>query len=127
MSVPKDESVSDDLFSYVLSDDKSKLKLVLREATVELSADKVVRLALFFANLRAEMSPPVPEHIPHDQAVAEADRYEVFQKPEDGTAQVYLRIPGLCWSFTQFSKDQCVRLSEVLHPQPSGLDKSQLN
>ena len=120
-------SASDDLFSYALSADKLSLTLLLREAKTELSADKVVRLALFFANLRAEMSPAVPDKIQPDEAAAEADRYEIFGNPQDhqdGTRQIYLRIPGLCWAFTQLSKEQSLRLAETLNPPPSAPENS---
>ncbi len=119
--------MSDDLFHHVLSDDKSKLKLVLHQATIELSAEQVVRLALFFANLRAEMSPPVPNIYPGQQASVKADHYEIRQDPDNGESEIRLRIPGLCWTFSYFSKAQSIQVSEVLNPQPSGLDKSRLN
>jgi hypothetical protein len=111
--------MSDTHFQYVVSDDKTKLKIVLSEATLEYTADDVVKLALFFANLRAGMFPPLQERSQPDEATAEADRYEVYQKTEDGTAQIYLRIPGLCWTFIQLSKEQCLRMSETLNPPTS--------
>jgi hypothetical protein len=116
--------MNDSYFSYVLSDDKSKLKIQLHEAERECSADEIAKLALFFANLRAEMSPAVPERSELDKAVVQADKYEAYRSSEDGTAQVYLRIPGLCWNYFYFSKEQSIRLSETLNPPtsaPSGV------
>ena len=108
--------MSDTHFEYVVSDDKTKLKIVLHETTLEYTAEEVAKLALFFANLRAAMSPPVPERSELDKAVVQADKYEAYQNREDGTTQVYLRIPGLCWNYFYFSKEQSVRLSETLNP-----------
>ena len=108
--------MTDTHFQYIVSDDKTKLRIVLSEATLEYSADDVAKLALFFANLRAGMFPSVPEHSQFDDATAEADRYEVYHKTEDGTAQIYTRIPGLCWTFVHLSKEQCLRMSETLNP-----------
>ena len=111
-------------FQYVVSDDKTKLKIVLSEATLEYTAEEVAKLALFFANLRAGMSPAVPERSELDKAVVQADKYEAYRSSEEGTAQVYLRIPGLCWNYFYFSKEQSIRLSETLNPPtsaPSGV------
>lgn len=111
--------MSDTHFQYVVSDDKTKLKVVLSEATLEYTADEVVKLALFFANLRTEMSPAIPERSSLDKVIAQADFYEAFQNREDGSSQVYLRIPGLFWSYIHFSKEQSIRLSETLNPPAS--------
>lgn len=119
--------MSGDMFSHILSNDKSKLKLVLNSTTVELSAEQVARLALFFANLRAEMSPELPNAFPGPQTSAQSDHYEIQQNPETGESEIRLRIPGLIWSFAYFSKEESVRLSEVLNPKASGLEKSKLN
>lgn len=110
--------MSDALFHHVLSDDKSKLKIVLHEGELELSAEQVVRLALFFANLRAEMSPSVSETFPGQQASAQSDWCEV-QGHEGGEFEIRLRIPGLCWVYSYLSKDRSLRISETLNP-PSG-------
>lgn len=119
--------MNDDLFHHALNADKSKLKLSLHEATLELSAEQVAHLALFFANLRAEMCPEVSTTFPGPQASAKSDHFEVQQDHATGESEIRLRIPDLCWAFAYFSKEQCIRLSEVLNPQPSSIDASQLN
>ena len=119
--------MSDTHFEYVVSDDKTKLKIVLSEATLEYTAEEVAKLALFFANLRAGMFPSVPDHSSLDKATVQGDLYEAYRNREDGTAQVYLRIPGLCWAFLHFSKEQSVRLSETLNPPISAPIDATLN
>ncbi|MDQ3270755.1 MAG: hypothetical protein M3Q12_01110 [Pseudomonadota bacterium] len=115
----------DSLFTYALSDDKSKLKIELRVGVREFSAAEVSKLAIFFANLRAEMAPAVTDNYLEDKVHIPCDRYEVVQHPETGTAQVHLRIPGFGWPFIEFSNAESVLVSEVLNPQapPDGADK----
>ena len=108
--------MSDPHFQYVVSDDKSKLKVVLHEATLEYTSEEVGKLAVFFANLRAEMTPSAPARSSLEKSDVQCDLYEAFQNPEDGTTQIYLRIPGLFWTWIQFSKEQSLRLSETLNP-----------
>ena len=110
--------MNDSPFSYELSKDKSRLKVISREGEFKYSADQVLQLALFFASMRADMSPPISRKS-EDGATMSADIYEVFQKPGDGTAEVYLRVPGLGWSFMQLAQAQCVALAEKLNPQAS--------
>ena len=110
--------MSDDLFHHVLSADKSKLKLVLHEAELELSAEQVVRLALFFANLRAEMLPAVSETFPGPQESAQSDYCEIQGHPT-GESEIRLRIPGLCWVYSYLSKDRSLRICETLNPPTS--------
>ena len=108
--------MEDTHFKYAVNDDKSKLTVVLHEATLEYTADEVGKLAVFFANLRAEMTPSAPARSSLEKSDVQCDLYEVFQNPEDGTTQIYLRIPGLFWTWIQFSKEQSLRLSETLNP-----------
>lgn len=105
------------IFAYELSDDKATLTLRLTNGVREYTADEVTKLALFFANLRADMSPPVPNESHLDLVPAvECPRYEVLQKIEDGSAQIYLQTPGLFWSFIHLTKEQAERMAETLSP-----------
>jgi hypothetical protein len=108
--------MSDDLFSFVLSNDKSKVKLSMPEVTIDLSPEKVVRLAIFFANLRAEMSPEVSKTFPGNDSSAQSDNYEIQQDRETGESEFRLRIPGLCWTYAYFSNEQCAQIAETLRP-----------
>jgi hypothetical protein len=113
MSDPDSQSI----FEYSLSGDKSTLTIQLRDGVREYTADEVTKLALFFANLRAGMSPPVPDDSRLDLVPAvECPRYEVIQNPEDGTAQVYLQTPGLFWSYIHLSQDKAKEVAEYIDP-----------
>ena len=114
--------MSDDLFSYVLSNDKTELKLSLTETTIELSPEKVVRLAIFFANLRTEMLPEVSKTFPGKDSAAQSDNYEIQQDRETGESEFRLRIPGLCWTYAYFSKEQCAQIAETLRPTDAPSD-----
>lgn len=105
------------IFEYRLSDDKAKLTIQLRDGLREYTAGEVTKLALFFANLRAEMCPPVPNESRDDLVPAvECDRYEVFQNPDDGESQIYMRTPGLFWSFIRLDKGAAQQVAEYLDP-----------
>lgn len=103
-------------FSYVLSDDKTRLKIVLHEAEFVYTPEDVTRLALFFALQRMQMNPPVSD-TSQGEATPQADRYEVYQNPLDGSAQIFLRIPGLGWPFVSLDREQCLRMIETLVPR----------
>jgi hypothetical protein len=112
-------SDSDDrtIFAYELSDDKATLTVRLLDGVREYTADEVAKLALFFANLRADMSPPVPHESHLDLVPAvQCRRYEVLQKIEDGSAQIYMQTPGLFWSYLHLNKEQAERMAEILNP-----------
>lgn len=108
--------MSDTLFSHVLSEDKTRLKISWHESTREYTADEVARLVIFFANLRADMSPTVPDESRSEKVIAACDRFEVHTHPTNGTAQIALRLPGFGWPFIQFSKEQCAEVIETLRP-----------
>jgi hypothetical protein len=103
-------------FSCVLSDDKSEMKLVAQAGEFKYSAAEVEELALFFGKLRAQMSPAIPERS-GDVVALEGDRWEIYQKPQDGSARLYFRLPGLGWSFIHLEEDMAVGLSGVLNPK----------
>lgn len=111
--MPKEEPSP---FSYSLSDDKTQLKLELNPGDFRYTAEQVARLAMFFANLRAQMTPEAHDTSAHDPVNIECDRYEVYQKPEDGTAQLYMRMPGFGWTWFHLSNQECLRLVEILNP-----------
>jgi len=103
-------------FSCVLSDDKSEMKLVAQASEFKYSAEQVEDLALFFGQLRAQMSPGLPEQS-GDAVALEGDRWEAYKKMQDGSARIYFRLPGLGWSFIQLEKDRCTELAAVLDPR----------
>lgn len=111
-------------FSYVLSADKTKLLIELHPAVFEYSADEVAGLLEFFATIRSKMTPTVPDSPANARAIA-ADRYEVLQNPQDGTAQIYLKIPGLVWAYVHLERHQCEAMAETLVPplSPPGAAK----
>ena len=105
------------IFNYDLSDDKSTISIQSRDGVRQYTADEVTKLAIFFANLRSQMIPLAPNESYLDPVPAvECARYEIYQKTTDGTAQIYLQIPGLFWAFLQLSKDDAVRAAEYLDP-----------
>lgn len=103
-------------FSCVLSDDKSEMKLVAQAGEFKYSAEQVEELALFFGQLRAQMSPAIPDQS-GDAVALEGDRWEIYQKSQDGSARLYFRLPGLGWAFIHLEEDMCVGLSGVLNPK----------
>ena len=103
-------------FSYVLSEDKTRLKLALHEGEYQYSAEQVESILRFFLARRFEMVPAVPEDSQKATLTLEADRYDARQNPEDGTAQIRIRIPGLGWTYVTLSKADCLGLSELLNP-----------
>ena len=103
-------------FSCVLSDDKSQMKMVAQDGESRFSADQVAELALFFANLRGQMAPAMSE-TPDDIVNLEGDRWTVYQKPQDGSARIYARLPGLGWSFIHLEEDASVGLAGILNPK----------
>ena len=103
-------------FSCVLSDDKSQLKLIAQAGALHCSADQVRDLALYFADLSAQMTPFLPEE-PDDVVQLEGDRWQAFKKLQDGSARVYSRIPGLGWSFIHLTHDACVKLAGAVNPK----------
>lgn len=111
--------MSDMPFSCALSHDKSQIKLVAQAGTLDCSAEQVRELALYFANLRAQMTPLPPDE-PDDVVRLEGDRWQAFKKLQDGSARVYSRIPGLGWSFIHLTHDACVKLASVVNPKPLG-------
>lgn len=102
-------------FSYVLSDDKSKLTLVPHEGEFVYSADEVMRLLEFLVTMRSQMTPAVPDS-PAGTRLIDSDRFEVIQNRLDGTAQVYSRIAGVMWTCLNLDKDQCAAMAETLVP-----------
>lgn len=105
------------IFAYELSGDKTTLTIRLIDGVREYTADEVTKLALFFANLRNDMSPPVPNESHLDLVPAvQCPRYEVLQKIEDGSAQIYLQTPGLFWSYIHLNKEEAERMTEILNP-----------
>lgn len=103
-------------FSCVLSDDKSEMKLVAQAGEFKYSAAQVEELALFFGQLRAQMSPGHPEQS-GDVVALEGDRWEAYKKMQDGSARIYFRLPGLGWSFIQLEENRCNELAAVLNPR----------
>lgn len=103
-------------FSCVLSDDKSEMKLMAQTGEFRFSAAQVEDLALFFGQLRAQMSPGLAEQS-GDVVALEGDRWEIYRKPQDGSARLYFRLPGLGWSFIHLEEDMAVSLSGLLNPK----------
>lgn len=113
------------IFEYGLSDDKTTLTIQLRDGIRQYTADEVTKLAIFFANLRTQMIPPVPNDSYLDSVPpVECARYEIYQKTTDGTAQIYLQLPGLVWAFLPLTKEDAVRAAEYLDPSRAIQDGS---
>jgi hypothetical protein len=112
------------VFNYVLSDDKTRLKLVTTTGETELSAAEVARLSVWFANLRNDMSPEVADSALNDPVTISCDRYEALTDALDGSAKVAMRIPGFGWAFVHLAREQCQSLAELLHPQPPPTDST---
>jgi hypothetical protein len=108
-------------FSYVLSDDKTKLKLVPHEGEFVYSADEVTRLLEYLVTMRSQMIPAISDS-PAGTRLIDSDRFEVIQNRMDGTAQVYSRISGVMWTCLSLTKEQCAAMAETLVPPNSPPD-----
>jgi hypothetical protein len=112
MSIPSDNPP----FSYALSDDKSELNIVLHESEQRWSAEDVMNVIRFFAIQRAQMTPEFPAEVAkcHPLEIFQTDAYTIAQHPETGTAQVFLRMPGIGWALAEFHPEDCEKLSQAL-------------
>jgi hypothetical protein len=105
-------------FEYEINRDKTRIRLVSHQGEFHYSAQEISNLALFFANVRADMSTPVSDSF-GDVEPIKADLVEAVPDPRTGNAEIRFRIPGLGWSFAELNSVQCIKLAEKLNPQAS--------
>jgi hypothetical protein len=103
-------------FTYGISEDKTKLGIVFQKPEHVLTADDIRTLMVFLAMQREKMKPDFPIDVAssHPAEIFKADSYSIANHPDSGTAQVFLRIPGLGWATAEFPPDICAELSRAL-------------
>jgi len=103
-------------FTYGLTEDKTKLGIILEKLEHLLTADDIRTLMVFLSMQREKMKPDFPLDIAstHPAEIFKADAYSIANHPDLGTAQVFLRIPGLGWATAEFPPDICAELSQAL-------------
>ena len=114
MSIPDEK----EFFSWQLSEDTATLTIELNSEKQQYTSEEVSKLALFFANMPSQMIPKVPEQSHLDEVPAvQCKRYEIYQDPTSGEAEIYLQIPGLFWSYVHLNKENISRAIETLYPK----------
>lgn len=103
-------------FSYALSNDQRTLTMQFHDSQHEWSAKDVMDLIRFFAIYRKKMVPEIPLDVQKCDPleIFQTDAYAIKEHPESGTAQVFLRMPGIGWALAEFLPDDCEALSKIL-------------
>ena len=105
-------------FSYLVSDDQTRLRIELKPGAFEYTADEVLLLVHFFAHMRMKMQPPVSDWPPKPVEIFQVDAYQIAPHPESGTVQLFLRMRGLGWSHIEFPAEDAAAVAQALTVAP---------